>query len=110
MAEIKIALAELKEETESGVTAAAVTKPASRWRWSALGAAGAALSAAIFLLLPRETGAPLKEVPLTSFPGYQGEPALSPMAASSLLSGTAARKTRRHSSTSAWSAAARRCG
>jgi Tol biopolymer transport system component len=68
----------LGEETESGISAAAVSKPARRWRWWAVGAAGAALSAAIFLLLPRETQAPVKEVPLTSFPGYQGEPALSP--------------------------------
>ena len=83
MAEIKIALEELKEETESGVSmgvAAAARKPASRLRWGAAGGAVLALGAALFFLLPRfrETRAPLNEVPLTSYPGNQGQPTLSP--------------------------------
>jgi eukaryotic-like serine/threonine-protein kinase len=83
MAEIKIALEELKEETESGAsmsTAAAAKKPAGRWRWMALAGAVLALGAALFLLLPRwrEPPIPLKEFPLTSYPSYQGEPTLSP--------------------------------
>jgi len=95
MAEIKLALEECKEETESGVsigmtTAGGVTtagslapaarKPATNWRWTALGGAVLALGVALFLLLPRfrETRVPLKEVPLTSYPGFQGQPTLSP--------------------------------
>lgn len=83
MAEIKIALEELKEETESGASmsmAPAAQKAAHRWRWMALAAAVLASGAALYSLLPRfrETRAPLKEVPLTSYPGYQGQPALSP--------------------------------
>jgi len=83
MAEIKIALEELKEETESGASvamASAARRPVSRRRWMALGGVLLASGAALFLSLPhwRETRAPLKEVPLTSYPGYQGEPTLSP--------------------------------
>jgi len=45
-----------------------------------IGGAALAVSAALLFLLPywRETQAPLKEVPLTSYPGSQGYPALSP--------------------------------
>ncbi len=83
MAEIKIALEELKEETESGASmsmAPAARRPANHWRWMAVPAAVLALCAALFFLLPRfrETQAPLKEVPLTSYNGFQGEPTLSP--------------------------------
>jgi Tol biopolymer transport system component/serine/threonine protein kinase len=86
MAEIKIALEELKEESESGVAQVGQALPPalppgrSRRRWIALAGAALALSAALFLLLPgwRETRVPLKEVPLTSYPGYQGQPTLSP--------------------------------
>ncbi|MDQ6705724.1 MAG: serine/threonine-protein kinase [Acidobacteriota bacterium] len=83
MAEIKIALEELKEDTESGASgtrAPAARRPANRWRWMAVPAAVLALCAALFFLLPRfrETQAPLKEVPLTSYNGFQGEPTLSP--------------------------------
>jgi Tol biopolymer transport system component/tRNA A-37 threonylcarbamoyl transferase component Bud32 len=84
MAEVKIALEELKEETESG--AALAVAPAAkvrsgRWRWIALGGGGAlALAAGLALLLPRWREAPVewKEVPLTSFQGTQADPALSP--------------------------------
>jgi len=83
MAEIKIALEELKEESESGVSAsaaAAAKRPGSRWRWMALAAAAVGLCAAVWFLVPllREKPTPWKEVPLTSYPGYQGTPALSP--------------------------------
>jgi len=82
IAEIKIALEELKEETESGVSAkvAPGVKPRpARWRWAALAAALAAAAAAYFLLAPgREKSAAWTEGPLTSFPGFQGEPTLSP--------------------------------
>jgi Tol biopolymer transport system component/tRNA A-37 threonylcarbamoyl transferase component Bud32 len=83
MAEIKIALQELCEETESGSAKSAAAekgKPRGYRRWAALGAAVLALGAAFAFTLPRwrETRAPLKEVPLTSYPGYQGQPMLSP--------------------------------
>ena len=86
MAEIKIALEELKEESESGVAQVGQALPPapqhamSRRRWIALAGAVLALAAALFLLVPslRETRVPLKEVPLTSYPGYQGQPTLSP--------------------------------
>src|ERR1051326_5610202 len=79
MAEIKIALEELKEETESGSSAGAgVAKRSTRWRWLALGGVIAAICVAVTLLLLREARPPSKELPLTSYPGFQGEPALSP--------------------------------
>src|SRR2546430_1778327 len=45
MAEIKLALEEIKEESESGSTAQAARKPASRWRWAAIPALAAAVGA-----------------------------------------------------------------
>jgi Tol biopolymer transport system component/tRNA A-37 threonylcarbamoyl transferase component Bud32 len=83
MAEIKVALEELKEETESGISKSAPVekRKAAGWkRWAALGGVVVALGAALAFTLPRwrEARAPLKEVPLTSFPGYQGQPTLSP--------------------------------
>ena len=79
MAEIKIELEDLKEETESG-TSAVVTPAPKRKMWIAAGAAGIVLVAAFFYLLPqfKEERAPFKEVPLTTYHGYQGEPTLSP--------------------------------
>ena len=82
MAEIKVALEELEEETESGASTSggAARKRGGHWRWMALGGAVLAGCAAAVLLLPRwrETQTPMREVPLTSYPGYQGQPALSP--------------------------------
>jgi Tol biopolymer transport system component len=80
MAEIKIALEELKEETESGASASlapAAKKHARRWQWMALGGTALALVAALYYLRV-EAQAPIKEVPLTSYLGYQGEPTVSP--------------------------------
>src|SRR5882672_3745376 len=81
MAEIKLALEEIKEESQSGSIAPVTRKPTSRWRGAALAiAAVAALGVgAWFLILPRKTSeTPLKEVPLTSYSGYEGNPTLSP--------------------------------
>jgi Tol biopolymer transport system component len=83
IAEIRIALEELKDETESGASAAmpAVVRKPSRLRlWIALGVAAMALAAALIFLLPgwRESRTPMKEVPLTTYTGLQGTPALSP--------------------------------
>ena len=83
MAEIKIALEELKEESESDTTVT-LSSPARssrrQRRWLARGGTILASCAALYFLLPRwlETRVPLKEFPLTSYPGYQGEPTLSP--------------------------------
>ena len=79
MAEIKIELEDLKEETESG-TSAVVTPTPKRKMWIAAGAVAIVLVAAFFYLLPqfKEERAPFKEVPLTTYHGYQGEPTLSP--------------------------------
>jgi eukaryotic-like serine/threonine-protein kinase len=81
IAEIKLALQELQEESESVASAGSVPlkKTVSGWRWVALSGGLLALATAVFFLLPRsrEISAPLKEVPLTSYPGFQGYPALS---------------------------------
>lgn len=82
MAEIKLALEEIKEETESGAIAAAPAA-AKRTRrnllWAAIGAATLGAAAVYFALAVRsDAGTPLIEVPLTSYTGFQGYPALSP--------------------------------
>jgi Tol biopolymer transport system component/tRNA A-37 threonylcarbamoyl transferase component Bud32 len=82
MAEIKIALDELREESESGPStspAAPARAPTRRWRWIAFGGALASCAAAVLLLAVRREGPPAwKNIPLTTYNGYQGEPALSP--------------------------------
>jgi Tol biopolymer transport system component/tRNA A-37 threonylcarbamoyl transferase component Bud32 len=80
IAEIKVALEELQEEMESGASPsiAPVGRKPARWRWCALGGVVAALGAALFFLLSRETRAPLTQVPLTSYNGFLADPALSP--------------------------------
>ena len=82
MAEIKLALEELKEETESGATAAtpATAKPPARkLLWTGIGVAAVALGAAFFLFgNSSQPAAPLSGIPLTSYTGFQGYPALSP--------------------------------
>ena len=82
MAEIRIALEEVKEEVASGTSVgpAPVSKRRPFWRWVLLGGIALALSAALLLVARRVRDAPvaLKESPLTSFPGSQGQPTLSP--------------------------------
>jgi eukaryotic-like serine/threonine-protein kinase len=83
MAEVKLALEELKEESESGMTSAgpAAQKTARRpWRWAAAGGCAVlALAAGSYFLLSRSRGpAEFKEVPLTAYTGRVGQPALSP--------------------------------
>jgi Tol biopolymer transport system component len=85
MADLKVALLELKEESDSGRMAAPALAPVARrvrprhaWAVLALLAVGAGFFA-YFLLPSRRTAAPLlKAVPLTTFPGLQFEPGLSP--------------------------------
>ena len=84
MDDVKIVLQELKEESDSGVLgAAAVTKgkPRSKILWG-IGIAAALLITVATLWLFRSKGAapevPLVPVPLTSYPGDESSPSLSP--------------------------------
>jgi Tol biopolymer transport system component/tRNA A-37 threonylcarbamoyl transferase component Bud32 len=82
MAEIRLALEELKEETESGSTAVAraAAKPRSRaLLWVGVGAATLAAVGGYCLFANRSQPGPAAvEIPLTSYTGFQGHPALSP--------------------------------
>ena len=90
MADVKVVLEELKEESDSGtLTAAPATeRPAPRtapWRLAAV-LAVAVLAVAVLVALagwwwrpqPRVETAPLVATPLTSYPGIEQTPALSP--------------------------------
>jgi eukaryotic-like serine/threonine-protein kinase len=85
MADVKIALQELKEESESGkltslVEAGAPARQRARWMWPLAGAAFlllVAMAVGLWLLRPRSHPVS-KVVPLTSYPGLQINPAFSP--------------------------------
>jgi eukaryotic-like serine/threonine-protein kinase len=81
MDDLKVALEELKEESDSGALAA-VTAPSRRrhWRvWPPVGMAGMlALAALVSWLMRQPPPADLKAVPLTSFAGVESEPSFSP--------------------------------
>jgi eukaryotic-like serine/threonine-protein kinase len=84
MADLKVALEELKEETESGKRSLAASTPSKRRRWLTaapvlLGLVGIALGTKFVLnmMRPDSTG-PYTAVPLTSFPGREVNPAISP--------------------------------
>jgi Tol biopolymer transport system component/serine/threonine protein kinase len=86
MADVKIALQELKEESESGkltsvVHAGAPARQKSRWMaWALAGTAVlliVATALGFWFLRPRSHPTP-KVVPLTSYPGRQVTPAFSP--------------------------------
>ena len=82
MAEIRVALQDLKEESESGslaTPAGAATRKRPRWPYYAVGGVlVAAAIAAFWFLGPGRAAAPLHATVLTSFVGYQGQPSLSP--------------------------------
>jgi serine/threonine protein kinase/Tol biopolymer transport system component len=83
IAEIKIALEELKEESESGASASLtppVRKAPSRTMWIAIAASALALAGIGSIGLTRWRAAPVAftETPLTNYVGYQGQPTLSP--------------------------------
>ena len=81
MDDVKIALEELKEESDSGKLAPAAPKPARRRRQWLLAAALLVLAAAGGWFLLREAARPrpgLKAVPLTTMPGTEQNPSLSP--------------------------------
>lgn len=88
MADLKVAFDELRDEIDSGRTAVApaAARAVSRWSWPSA-VAGAALAAvavsAVFLIgMPKRSAAtddaPLEPLPLTTYPGRERFPALSP--------------------------------
>ena len=79
MAEIRVALQDLKEESESGSlrASAAISRHRPSWPYYAVGGVLIAAAIAAFLILNRPAP-PLHATVLTSFVGYQGEPSLSP--------------------------------
>jgi hypothetical protein len=85
MADVKVALEELKEESDSGkltsiVPPGALRPVKSRWMWTLAGTAVlliVAIAVGFWFLHPRSHPAP-KIVPLTSYPGRQITPAFSP--------------------------------
>jgi Tol biopolymer transport system component len=83
MADLKVALLELKEESDSGrmaapALAARPVRPRPAWAFLALLAIGAGFFAYFFLSGRRAAAPLLKSVPLTTSPGLQFEPSLSP--------------------------------
>ena len=80
MAEIKLALEEIQHDSESGASAARVAVKRRRFLWPAAGAAMIVLAVAGWIALPRPRGprGPLRIVPLTTFPGQEGNPTMSP--------------------------------
>jgi len=83
MAEIRVALQDLKEETETGSLMAPVAAPArKRARWlEAVGALAAVIgiaAAALRFFAPGRDAPPLHAEVLTSYIGYHGDPSLSP--------------------------------
>lgn len=85
MADLKVALEELKEESESGSLAAAISPKTGARRRSVWGITVAAILAASVLTAvvwrPWEAGspeAPLSAAPLTANPGTEGMPSFSP--------------------------------
>ena len=79
MDDLKLALEEVREESESGNTAP-ITPKRSPWLLPALGGAIAAVLAGAYFLnrKPPEIAAPPKVSILTSYPGSEQTPALSP--------------------------------
>jgi Tol biopolymer transport system component len=85
MADLKVALLELKEESESGRMKNPALAPAA-WRvrprlaWAVLALLAISTGLFLYFLLPgRRAAAPLvRAVPLTTFPGLQFDPSLSP--------------------------------
>lgn len=86
MDEVKLALDELREQSDSGQLStsvpAAAPAPKNRWRWAAMAAGLAAISGAAWVLLLRSTepapAAPLVFTRVTADSGLTTDPALSP--------------------------------
>ena len=81
MDDVRVALEELKEESESGKLAgipATERKYPRRWLWAIGAAATLLLAAAAVWRLRKETPSGLRAVALTSYSGVEDEPSLSP--------------------------------
>jgi len=80
MADLKVALEELKEESDSGRLIAGVPVPARKrtWQWAAAGALIVLALAGAWLLRRPASGPPEKLVPVTSYPGSELYPSFSP--------------------------------
>jgi Tol biopolymer transport system component/predicted Ser/Thr protein kinase len=87
MGDLKVALDELKQETDSGKTAApgpAAASPKRRWVvWGVAGGCALGLVLAFAVLRPMakppvSPAAAMRVVPLTSFPGSESSPSFSP--------------------------------
>ena len=84
MADLKVALEELKEESDSGkLSGVALTTPKSRRRvgWVAAVLGAAVLGAVAYYFFPttgRQTQPSMTAVPLTSYAGYEASPSFSP--------------------------------
>jgi eukaryotic-like serine/threonine-protein kinase len=89
MADLKVALAELKEESDSGLLGVkegtdslGKTRRFSRLGWVSLGVAGVSLAMAVWFWLGRSEKAPpadpLTAVQLTAYPGRELSPSFSP--------------------------------
>ena len=84
MADLRVALEELKEDSDSGTLDTAVAAPAKSPRrrlWSMYGAAASCVLLAALAWQwagPRSQPAPVRSTPLTSFQGAEYEPAFSP--------------------------------
>jgi Tol biopolymer transport system component len=83
IADVRVALLEIKEESESGTLEAAeapvkVGRRKRRWTSAAIAAAIGIAVAGFWWNSAREGEAPLAPVQLTSYPGFETDPALSP--------------------------------
>jgi Tol biopolymer transport system component/tRNA A-37 threonylcarbamoyl transferase component Bud32 len=80
MADLKVALEELKEESDSGRLTAGVPVPARKrtWLWAAAGALMVLALAGAWLLREPASAPPEALVPVTSYPGSESSPSFSP--------------------------------
>jgi Tol biopolymer transport system component len=83
MADLKVAIEELKEESDSGrlssASEAAPARTSRKWQWLGGAAAVASLAAGVmWMSLERKPAERFRKVTLTTYPGTETEPSLSP--------------------------------
>ena len=78
MDDVKVALEEVKEESDSGMLAVKAASSSRRWLWAAV--VPALLVAGFFVWWTHQwpSAEPLQAVPLTTFPGLKSAPSFSP--------------------------------